>query len=309
MSADGLSIIIPTKERGNVFYKTLEAAFEATRNIPSEILIINDSKTVEPIIDPKYKARVKLFNNPKSGVASARNFGAKNSNYLNLLFLDDDIIISSENINKLIKNTEQFPNSVINFNWIYPLELTEKIKSTQFGNYLINKGFTSLKGWSDKLKWHDTEIFEVDLIASYFLFISKNNFNLIGGYNESFPHAGAEDFDFAMRLKKTRLKALCDPLSTVLHNEEDRVDLLPWIQRKERAAETRKIAFDLGYSEMAITASNLKIKIYGLIYSFRSILLFILKIIPNTNSLNFLYFRIIDLLLGAYLYKGYFKEK
>lgn len=308
MLKDGISIIIPTKDRGEVFNKTLSAAYNATQSIISEIIIINDSKTQQPHIDPKYKNKVKLFNNPKSGVASARNFGVKNSSYENFLFLDDDIIISSDNIQKLIDDVQQFPNAVFNFNWIYPVELTEKIKKTQFGNYLIENGFTSLKGWSDKLKWDDTKIFEVDFIASYFLFISKNNFNLVGGYNESFPHAGAEDFEFAARLKKLGIKGLCDPLSIVLHNEEDRIDLLPWIQRKERAAETRKIAADLGHSELEIKTSSLKIKLYSIIYYFKPLFFFKLKIIPNIKSLNFLYFKIIDLLLGAYLYKGYFKK-
>lgn len=306
---DELSIIIPTKERGNVFNRTLEAAFNATIQITSEIIIINDSKTTAPKIDPKYSDRVKVINNPKSGVASARNFGVKNSSYSNLLFLDDDIIISQENINKLMQNVKNYPNCALNFNWIYPPELTEKIETTQFGRYLTSNGFTSLKGWSDKLKWDDLKIFEVDLVASYFLFITKTDFKIVGGYNENFPHAGAEDFDFAMRLKKTGVKGLCDPLSMVLHNEEDRVNLLPWLQRKERSAETRKIAVSLGYKEMAINSSTSKIQLYKLIYFFKLFLLFILKTVPNIRAFDFFYFRIINILLGSYLNQGYFKEK
>jgi glycosyltransferase involved in cell wall biosynthesis len=306
---DGLSIIIPTKERGNVLNRTLEAAFNATIQITSEIIIVNDSKTTAPKIDPKYSDRVKVINNPKSGVASARNFGVNNATYSNLLFLDDDIIISQENINKLMQTVKHYPSCAINFNWIYPSELTEKIKTTQFGRYLTTNGFTSLKGWSDNLIWDDLKIFEVDLVASYFLFITKSDFKIVGGYNENFPHAGAEDFDFAMRLKKTGVKGLCDPLSMVLHNEEDRVNLFPWLQRKERSAETRKIAVSLGYKEMAINSPASKIQLYRSIYFFKPVFLFTLKIIPNIKSLDFLYFRIINILLGAYLYKGYFKGK
>ncbi|MGZ3900046.1 MAG: glycosyltransferase, partial [Bacteroidia bacterium] len=40
-----LSIIIPTKDRGDVFYKTLDAAYNAIKEINAEIIIVNDSKT------------------------------------------------------------------------------------------------------------------------------------------------------------------------------------------------------------------------------------------------------------------------
>ncbi len=303
----GLSIIIPTKDRGTVFNKTLDAVYVATKSIVSEIIIINDSKTNQLTIKSDYADRVKVIDNPKSGVASARNLGAKQSNYSNLLFLDDDIIVSEDNIKALNSLVEKHPNCAINFNWEYPSDLIKQINTTQFGRYLISNGFTSLKGWSQELKWNNHQIFEVDYIASYFLFLSKNTFDLIGGYNESFPHAGAEDFEFAKRLKLKGIVGLCNPLSIVLHNEEDRIELTPWIQRKERAAETRKIAVDLGNNEVAIYASVLKIKVLSGIYYFRSVFFMILKLIPNLKLFDKLFFKIVNVLLAVYLHKGYFK--
>ncbi|MDO9000761.1 MAG: glycosyltransferase [Bacteroidota bacterium] len=309
MEFEGLSIIIPTKDRGDVFVKTLTAAYNAITNISAEILIINDSKINNPIIPKDFNDKVKLINNPKSGVASARNLGAINSKFSNLLFLDDDILISEKNIFDLIQNIQQFPNSAINFNWLYPLELTENIQKTKFGRYLIENEFTSLKGWNKNLKWEGKSVFELDLVASYFLSINKENFNLIGGYNESFPHAGAEDFEFASRLKKSNIKGLCNPSIIVWHNEEDRVALLPWLQRKERSAETRKIAVSLGYPEMAIIASVFKIKFALFLYQIKSTFIFALKLIPNNKLFDHLSFKIINMLLAIYLYKGFFKTK
>ena len=308
MSFNGLSIIIPTKDRGTVFYKTLDAAYRASLMISAEIIVINDSKSNLLVIDTKYEYRVKIIDNIKSGVASARNLGAKHAKYSHFLFLDDDILITSNNIADLIQDIGKYPNAAINFNWTYPLELTEQIKKTQFGRYLIKNGFTSLKGWSSNLKWVDTEIFQVDLIASYFLCISKDNFNIVGGYNELFPHAGAEDFEFAMRLKNNGIIGLCNPFSIVWHNEEDRVELLPWIQRKERAAETRRIAVNMGYNELAINVSNQKIKFVKLLYYLKSVLFIMLEIIPNRSIFDKLYFKVVNNLLMIYLYKGYFKN-
>lgn len=307
MEFDGLTIIIPTKDRGNVFNKTLNAAYIAIQNISSEIIIINDSKTNKPDISNEFNDKVKVINNPKSGVASARNLGVLNSKYSNLLFLDDDILISKENIVNLVENIKKYPNSAINFNWLYPLELTQRIEKTKFGRYLIENGFTSLKGWNKNLKWEDTAVFEIDLVSSYFLSISKKNFSLIGGYNESFPHAGAEDFEFATRLKKSKIKGLCNQSCTVWHNEEDRVDMIPWLERKERSAETRKIAVSLGHSEIAINSSDLKIKLILILYKIKSVFMLSLKLIPNTKILDGLSFKIINNLLAIYIYKGFFK--
>lgn len=308
MLLNSLSIIIPTKDRGNVFNKTLRAAYEATNNIMSEILIINDSKTNSIHIEEKYTDRVMVLDNPKRGVASARNYGAKNAIYNHLLFLDDDIIITENNITELLINAEQYPNTAINFNWIYPSELIDKISNSQFGRYLIKNGFTSLKGWSNNLKWNDEKLFEPDLIASYFLFINKQNFNMVGGYNEKFPHAGAEDFEFAKRLKKSNIKGICNPLVKVLHNEADRVDLIPWLQRKERAAETRKIAVNIGNEEMIIRTTQIKKKLILFIYFNKPVLFFVLKCLPNNRKIDFIYFKIVNRLLSAYLFKGYFKN-
>jgi glycosyltransferase involved in cell wall biosynthesis len=307
MPFKGLSIIIPTKDRGKVFDKTLKAVYAATNTILSEIIVINDSKTKELVIGRSYTDRVNFINNPKSGVASARNLGAQMSKYPYLLFLDDDIFIFEDTLVKLISLINQYPNSVINFNWTYPDELIKKIERTQFGRYLISHGFTSLKGWIRNAKWNDLELFEVDLIASYFLYIHKETFNKIGGYNEHFPHAGAEDYEFAKRLKQSSISCLCSPLDTVYHNEEDRVSLIPWLQRKERSAETRKVAVDLGNEEMAILTTGFKKRISKLIHTNKGFLFFILKIIPNIKIFDFIYFKIVNRLFSVYLYNGYFK--
>ncbi|MBS1650681.1 MAG: glycosyltransferase [Bacteroidetes bacterium] len=309
MTVAELSIIIPTKDRGDIFQKTLLAAYDATKNISAEIIVVNDSKTKDVLIEQKFSDRVKIFNNPKSGVASARNYGVKNAKYDNLLFLDDDIIINENNILELITLSVQYKNTAINFNWVYPEKLVKEIQKTQFGRYLIYIDYTSLKGWSKGIYWNDKNIFEVELVASYFLFLSKEIFNLIGAYNENFPHAGAEDFDFAMRLKQKGIKGYCYPLSTVFHNEEDRIELIPWLERKKRSAETRKIAANLGYKEMEIKSTTLKVFLAKLFFIFKNIIFFALELIPNKKYFNCIYFKITTLLCSAYLYKGYFNKK
>jgi len=309
MLNEGLSIIIPTIDRDAVFLKTLEALYVAIKNYPCEVIVINDSKNKPVIVPEQYQSKTIVFDNPKSGVASARNFGVSKAKYANLLFMDDDMIVRQESIEELNNTVISNSNTAINFNWIYPPPLIEQIKKTQFGRYLIKNKFTSLEGWSNNLTWHNDKIFEVDLVASYFLFINRENFNTIGGYNESFPHAGAEDFEFAKRLKSSNIKGLCNPLCMVWHNEEDRVDLQSWLKRKQQSAKTRKVAVELGNLELKLEAGSIKLKINALIYQFKNVLYALLKILPNTIFFDKFYFFIVNRLLAAYLYNGYFSNR
>lgn len=303
-----VSIIIPTKDRSKVFATTINAAFKAIEGTNSEIIVINDSKTSE-IKLPFNSSQVKVFNNPKSGVASARNFGVTKSSHSVLLFLDDDIVISKQNLVNAFAFIVSNPNATLNPNWIYPHALSSEISGTKFGRYLIHFGFTSLKGWNQRMLWNDTEIFRCELPASYFLMIRQPDFNSIDGYNENFPHAGAEDYDFATRIKHQSIQTFVDPMNVVFHNESDRVDLVPWLERKLRAAQTRKIAVELGHEKLAIRAADFKKNIILFLYPFRTMLLGLFLMIPNIKLFDRFSFFIINRLVSVYLYKGYFSDK
>jgi GT2 family glycosyltransferase len=251
---------------------------------------------------------MKIINNQKSGLASVRNLGVELAIYSSILFIDNDIILKKNTITELIKLATAHPNVPINFNWIYPEELTLKITKNQFGRYLIKNGYTSLKGWSKGLIWDDIKVFTPDLMASYFLLITKDTIKRVGGYHHHNPQS-AEDFQFAKQLKKLGIYGLLDPINIVYHNEEDRVELLPWLKRKEHSAVTRKVSFDLGYEEMALSISPIKKSIYFFIYKCKALFFIMLKIIPNNKNFDFIYNTIVNKLLTAYLYNGYYKIK
>ena len=89
-----ISIIIPTYNRNNLLYKHLAIAFQELSGLSYEILVINDSKTNIVNIPQDWQSAISVYNNPKQGVASARNYGASLAKSDNLLFVDDDMIIN-----------------------------------------------------------------------------------------------------------------------------------------------------------------------------------------------------------------------
>ena len=302
-----ISIIIPTKDRAEIFNETLESVVQAIEGLAAEIIVINDSKSSEPPIPNRFKS-VRLVTNSKSGVASARNLGASIAQSELLLFMDDDFLITRESILRVIEFSSQHPRKIHLFNWIYPPSVQASLSATQFGRYMKAFGFTTLQGWLAE-GWKEEEVFELKGGASYFLPIRKVLFNEIGGYHESFPHAGAEDYYFIQEAGKKGIKFYVDKTCTLYHNEKDRLVIKKWLERKRRNGETLRMAVQLGRSEMAIYYTPYKSLLLSILYKMRGFFLISQKIVPNVTWLDPVYFKMTNILLAAYIFNGYNKVR
>ena len=190
------SLIIPTFNRTvslNACIKSI--LISLVDNI--EIIIVNDYKEGDVIIYDENKSDIiTIVNSPKKGVASARNYGAHIAKSHNLIFIDDDMILNKNAIITAINFLETTTLEVYNADWVYEEQLLEEISKYQFGRYLIENKFTTLKGWNDgQIVWYENKLLESKSITSQFFAIKKADFYKIGKYNEIFPFAGFEDYD------------------------------------------------------------------------------------------------------------------
>lgn len=298
-----ISIIIPTKDRLKVLKQTIESVIEASKQIEVEIIIVNDSNIGLDLGETN--AFVKVFQNRAKGVASARNFGALKAKYDLLLFIDDDIILKEDTLLILLDFLNKYPKSSVNFNWIYPPETNHIIEKTKFGRYLNRNGFSSLKGWIGGGSFVENSIIPVSNLAAFFLPIRKEIYEKINGFDESFPYAGAEDYDFSERLKNEGITMYLNTTHTVYHNECDRLILKPWLQRKKRNGATKRVAVNLGYDNFKLNIFGLKKLIYICIYFNRNLIIAFLKIIPNHKKFDFIYGYVVNRMLAAYQFNGY----
>ncbi|MBI4929254.1 MAG: glycosyltransferase [Bacteroidetes bacterium] len=304
-----LSIIIPTKERGNIFYKTLEHSVNAIKHIHAEIIVVNDSKTSHPEIEKWINAPIILIDNVKSGVASARNAGAAIAKSDLLLFLDDDILISTKTIEQTLSVHRQEKNICVNPDWIYPPELTAHLDEYSFGRYLLKHNLTNFKGWYKNPRWKNNALFESLMIASFHLSMDKDSFLKSGGYNESFQHSGFEDYDFPVRLNKMGMRFLIDTRILVYHNEADKVDSIElWLKKQKEVAATRKHGVKIGYSELAITYPAFKKFVLRFFIRIKPLLMLLVKSIPNARWANKIYFRLVLTLQAVSIFEGYNKK-
>ncbi len=302
------SLIIPTKDRTGILNKTLDHLKKVKNINDIEVILINDSK--DPIQSElnSFPVPIKVYRNPVNGVASGRNFGASKASHEWLIFMDDDMLVQPDSFQKLIPLCDPQQNSCWNVNWVYPPEVVANRSKQPFLRYLNKYNFDSLEGWSNDVEWNNKQIFRVKGITSQFLLIHKNVFSKSGGYNASFPFAGFEDYDLSKRLKAKDISVYLDPNNTIYHNEEDRLDVESFLERRKRGAITRKVAVSVGYDYLALNYSLIKKTIYPIIYSCRHVILWVLQKWPQTIIADKIYFQLVNILFGAYSYKGYSKD-
>lgn len=296
-------MIIPTRDRGNVFDETLRRAISAIEHLDAEILVVNDSRESRPTV-PSHPS-VRIIDNPGKGVASARNAGVRSTTGDLILFLDDDILITRESIDHIINVHKEKDNLCLNVNWEYPPETLDMIVKTQFGRFLVNSRMTSFKGWYQDASWRDNELFRSNSVASFHLSMRRKDFQKTRGYNEKFPHAGFEDYDFPIELKKAGMSCYIDTRVTVYHNEADRLGFDNWLASQERRSATRKVGVGLGYKELALEYPVFKRFIFSLIGMGQLPIRAIMYLIPNVPVFDPLSFKITAVLQAYKIYRGY----
>jgi len=298
-----LSIIIPTRDRGAVFDETLRSAIKAIEHLDAEILVVNDSPDKQPVVP--VLPNVRMIKNPGRGVASARNSGVRSTTGDIILFLDDDIVISRQSIDRILKTHSEMTNICLNVNWEYPPDMMKQISGTQFGRFLIASRLTSFKGWYNHPSWRDNELFASKSVASFHLSMKRKDFEKTPGYNETFPHAGFEDHDFPQELKKAGLSFFIDGRAMVYHNEADRMNFNNWLANQERRAVTRKVAVNLGYKELTLKHSAFKRFLFSIVGAGDGVIRAMIYLIPNTRIFDPLFFKLVGALEAHRIYRGY----
>lgn len=298
-----ISIIIPTYHRTSLLIEHLTFMRAQLTGFEYEVIIVNDAKDEDVILPPELFG-YKVINNEKSGVASARNFGAGMAKYDWFLFLDDDMLMNGINFSAYVGHCDAKIRKTVNLDWEYTPETIKTLNQKAFGRFLINYGFTSLKGWCNLKNW-ESKVQILEGLTSQNLLIHKTVFSELNGYNETFPFAGAEDFEFAQRAKKAGIISYVDTTSVMFHNELDRLEKKEWFRRKHRAGITNRIAYEKGYQQVFIP-NNWKFKSVTLTNGTCKFILFFSERFKALDTISFMCYR---LLLGQALNAGFYEKK
>lgn len=298
-----ISVVIPTFNRGVILDDCIRSVLESVSE-EDQIIVVNDFKQ-KPLFDKWLDYRLEVIENPKSGVASARNLGAFKAEAPVLLFIDDDMLINRKALESCYRLLQEKPKSVVMSDWIFNPVETEKMKSSSIGRFMISRGRTSLRGWSAGLEWKENSCVLNKGVTSQFLMMHTNFFRSIGGYDESFPFAGFEDYDLARKIVSREHQQLINTSCLIYHNEKDRIGLIPFLERQKRGAVSRKKAVQRGYSELKIPIPLMKHVYYRLLLILEPLLGFLIDCTPNKKEFDTIYTFLVQRMLGISFYRGY----
>ena len=211
-------------------------------------------------------------------------------------------------VNMALQLAIEYPQSVFNFNWEYPVELREQILLEPFGRFLESIHFTTMKGWCKGMEWHDDKIFATTGLAGATLLIPHKIYFDVKGYDSSFPFAGAEDHDFSVRVIKAGYTAYIYPMIKAWHNEVNKTSLTGFLKRTYNNSITRRHAVEIGYKELELEFSSAKKMIFGLMNYVYKPLISITESLPNTRVFDVIYFKLCNVLIAFNIYKGYYQR-
>lgn len=180
-----ISVIIPAYNAQATIAKTIESVRQQTYS-DLEIIVINDgsSDRTAEIVNNIKDPRIKLFNYPNGGVATARNRGIAKAEGEYIAFLDaDDFWIEDKlelQLQALIKN----PDAGVAYSWTY---------------FLYSKDVC----YPSEPVYHQGNIYP-QLLTKNFLhhgsnpLIRREAIASVGKFDPSFPHCA--DWDYYLRL-------------------------------------------------------------------------------------------------------------
>ncbi len=301
-----ISIIIPTFNRENILIETLYCIFKLPLKLLNiEVIVVNDGHDFTNQI-PKFENCL-IVKNPKQGAASARNLGASLATGETLIFIDDDISISEENILATLDFIEKHPGACLNLNWKYSEDTLNYCHQSAFGRFIINTKLINYQGWVQDIDWK-TVLFETHKLCAFYFVIPKQLFHDCEGFDENFKNQGVEDDEFSFRLKNRNVPLFIEPNQYVLHNETDKIDLINRLNRFKIGAVNKRQALEMGMKEYYIAYPFYKKCLYTLLLKFKKPLISLCRKIPNRKEFDFISFKIFHLLIGIVIFEGYYKQ-
>lgn len=236
-----MSFVVPTFRRPGVLRATLDALvhLDYPQDLYEVIVVDDGSADSTPDVIEQFsavKSPIICVMQENSGVARARNVGAARASGELLIFLDDDILVESDHVERHLATHQRYGECLVNGHWEFPCGMRRTLESTPFGRFRVE-----IEDWLrreiHKQKPRADGTLRLSGVTGCNLSISAELFRKLGGFDESFPFAGYEDQEFAHRAQRAGCIFIYDPAIRLLHNDE-RVTLEQFCARQRRGALT-----------------------------------------------------------------------
>ena len=172
---------------------------------------------------------------PNSGAATARNHGARVAAGRHVFFCDDDIVVRGDHLRSVSGTLGKFSNALVNGDLHFAPGVEEELRRTPFGRYRLELD----RRYQAEANGRPlgSGCFEADLLTACNLGVARDLFWELGGFDEAFPYAGAEDQALSLTASKHGCLLLRDHRIRVLHNDQT-VNFRQFCSREEKSAQT-----------------------------------------------------------------------
>ncbi len=207
MSGMVVTVVVPTYRRPRPLRACLEALAEQTFPEPWEVVVVDDGSPEPP--EPDVERLVadrgwRLVRQANAGPSAARNRGVQEARGEFVAFTDDDCLPDPTWLQVLVGTARERPKALVG--------------GTTF-NGLSRDFFAATSQLIVDLVY---EHFNADPDDGYFLasnniLCARERFLEVGGFDETFPRAGAEDRDFCDRWRMKNWPIVWRPAARVEH--------------------------------------------------------------------------------------------
>lgn len=215
-----VSIIIPTKDNGEVLEKCLKSLFEKTDYQNYEVILIDNNTTEEKALEvmKKYKVTIIKYNR-KFNFSEVNNVGAKESRGGYLILLNNDTeIIDKDWIKKMLYYAKQKDVGAVGPMLIYP---DNKVQHA--GVVLGFRGTADhiMRGFPDNIDGYFGSLYcarEVSAVTAACMMIKKSVFKEIGGFNQHYQMI-YQDVDLCLKIRSKNYRIIYTPSVKLIHYE------------------------------------------------------------------------------------------
>jgi GT2 family glycosyltransferase len=233
-----ISVVIATYRRPEVLARTIRAFLDCDDPaVRLELIVVDDDD--DPAIDDAVPAAeagpsVRLVHQANRGAAGARNRGAATASGELLVFCDDDVVVPADHLRRHVAAQEGSERRLCAAFSVLDPEVAGHFRSTPFGRWWLD---LEDSWWAPFDDGSDGGLVPLPMLSARNFSVRRETFELIGGFDETFPYAGAEDQDFSIRAREQGCELLIDRDNRVVHIET-RLDFEAFCRREERGGAT-----------------------------------------------------------------------
>ncbi len=207
MTSPLLTVVIPTYARPQRLTACLAALVGQRMEVPWEVVVVDDGSP-EPLdsIAEAFHERLdlRIERQGNAGPARARNRGVAVARGRFIAFTDDDCLPEPEWLGALLRREALAPGAMVGGTTINGLDGELFASASQLIVDLVYDHFNA-------------DPSRATFLASNNILCSRERFEAIGGFDVTFPRAGAEDRDFCDRWKTAGWPLVWEPAARIEH--------------------------------------------------------------------------------------------